>query len=60
MTDSGLENLNKALRLARKAFVPYDDKAYEKALKAEQDRKWSRYMDRASRIIAKMVGVELK
>jgi hypothetical protein len=60
MTDRGLENLNKALRLARKAFDPYDDKAYEKALKAEQDRQWSRYMDPASRIIAASIGLELK
>jgi hypothetical protein len=50
------ENLRRTLRIARKAFDPYDDKAYEKA----EHREWARHTDKTCRAIAKAVGLELK
>ncbi len=45
------------MKVARKALV--SDEAYQSALKAEKDRQWRAHMDRASRIIAASIGIDL-
>lgn len=55
---TGLANLRRSLKVARKSLL--SDAAYQAAKKAEADRAWRAHHDRAMRIVAASIGLDLR